>query len=100
MRFHFRTRQSGTIINITSIGGLITFPLYSSYHATKWALEGFSEGLHYEVKPFGIHVCLVEPGTYPTEIFGRNKRIFYFIPQLFHSRVCAAYCDNTNYKVL
>jgi len=69
-----RSQKKGWIINISSVSGLYTAPALGAYSASKWALEGFSEGLYYEVKPFGIHVCLVEPGTYPTEIFGRNKK--------------------------
>ena len=64
---HFRKRRSGMIINTTSMGGLITFPLYSVYHATKWALEGFMESLQYELRPFNIRVKNIEPGAVKTE---------------------------------
>lgn len=60
---HFRAKQSGVIINVSSIGGLMTYPMYSIYHSTKWAVEGFSESLNYELKHFGIKVKLVEPGV-------------------------------------
>lgn len=60
---HFRANKSGLIINISSIGGLMTYPLYSIYHSTKWAVEGFSESLNYELKHFGIGVKLIEPGV-------------------------------------
>lgn len=69
-----RPQRKGTIINISSIAGLSASPAYSAYNASKWALEAFSECLHYEVKPFGIHVCLIEPGTYKTKIFYENAR--------------------------
>src|SRR5690606_37137834 len=46
---YFRTTKKGMIINTTSMGGFITFPLYSVYHSTKWALEGFMESLHFEL---------------------------------------------------
>lgn len=69
----FRKQESGVIINISSMGGRITFPLYSVYHATKWAIEGFSESLAYELRPFGIRVKLIEPGTIKTEFIGRSK---------------------------
>lgn len=59
---HFRERGSGTFINISSISGAVTFPLFSMYHASKWALEGFSESLYHELKPFGIKVRIVQPG--------------------------------------
>jgi short-subunit dehydrogenase len=49
------------------MGGIITFPLYSVYHATKWALEGFMESLQYELRPFGIRIKNIEPGTIKTE---------------------------------
>jgi len=60
---HFRENQSGTIINITSQGGRVTFPTCSLYHATKFAIEGFSEALSYELLPHHIKVKIVEPGS-------------------------------------
>jgi short-subunit dehydrogenase len=53
---YFRSNNSGLIINVSSIGGLMTYPLYSIYHSTKWAVEGFSESLNYELKHLGIGV--------------------------------------------
>lgn len=64
---HLRTQGSGHIIQISSIGGVITMPNLGLYHASKWALEGFSESLAQEVAEFGIHVTLVEPGGYDTD---------------------------------
>jgi len=69
-----RQQRSGTIINISSVAGLYALPSFGAYNASKWALEGFSESLFYELKPFGIRVSLIEPGTYPTTIFRENKR--------------------------
>jgi short-subunit dehydrogenase len=69
---HFRERKSGTIINISSVGGRATFPLYSLYHGTKWAVEGFSESLNFELAPFGIRVKLVEPGAIKTDFTTRS----------------------------
>jgi NAD(P)-dependent dehydrogenase (short-subunit alcohol dehydrogenase family) len=69
---HFRARRSGTIVNISSVGGQLTFPLYSLYHASKWAVEGFSESLQYELRPFGIKVRLIEPGTIVTDFYSRS----------------------------
>ena len=66
---YFRERKSGNIITVTSMGGLLTFPLYSPYHGTKWALEGFLESLRYELKPFGIKVKNIEPGAIKTEFY-------------------------------
>ena len=57
-----RAQKSGTILTTTSIGGLVTFPFNSVYHATKWALEGWSESLAYELAPFGIRVKTLAPG--------------------------------------
>jgi NAD(P)-dependent dehydrogenase (short-subunit alcohol dehydrogenase family) len=69
---HFRKRKSGTIINISSVGGRATFPLFSLYHGTKWAVEGFSESLNFELEPFGIRVKLVEPGAIKTDFSTRS----------------------------
>ncbi|MDJ0816559.1 MAG: SDR family oxidoreductase [Desulfobacterales bacterium] len=63
-----RNQQSGYIVNISSIGGLIGLPFQSAYCASKFALEGAMETLRLEVRPFGIHVILVEPGDYKTEL--------------------------------
>lgn len=71
----FRQKRSGTIINISSMGGQITFPLYSLYHGTKWALEGFSESLHYELRQFNIKVRLVEPGAIKTDFYDRSMDV-------------------------
>lgn len=64
---YFRKRRDGTIINTSSMGGLITFPLYSAYHGTKWAVEGFSESLQYELKRFNIKIKNIEPGAVNTD---------------------------------
>ncbi len=62
-----REQGSGRIINVSSIGGKIYEPLGAWYHATKWALEGFSDSLRMELKPFGIDVVIIEPGPILTE---------------------------------
>jgi NAD(P)-dependent dehydrogenase (short-subunit alcohol dehydrogenase family) len=67
---HFRKQKSGTVINITSMGGRVTFPACSLYHATKFALEGFTESLAYELLPFNIHTKIVEPGSTATRFVG------------------------------
>jgi NAD(P)-dependent dehydrogenase (short-subunit alcohol dehydrogenase family) len=67
-----RERGSGTIITTTSIGGLVTFPFNSVYHATKWGLEGWSESLAYELAPFGIKVRTVAPGGIATDFASRS----------------------------
>ena len=60
---HMRGQKSGTIINISSMGGRLTTPLGGWYHATKYAVEALSDALRMELKPFGIDVVLVEPGA-------------------------------------
>jgi short-subunit dehydrogenase len=62
-----RQQHSGTIVNITSMGGKISTPLGAWYHATKFALEAISDCLRMEVKPFGIDVVVIEPGGIKTE---------------------------------
>jgi NAD(P)-dependent dehydrogenase (short-subunit alcohol dehydrogenase family) len=66
-----RARGSGTIVNVTSLAGRTAAPLDGLYSATKFALEGMSESLHYEVGHFGVHVRVVEPGVFETG-FGGN----------------------------
>lgn len=65
-----RRQRSGTIVNITSMGGKITTPLGGWYHATKFALEALSDCLRMEVAPFGIDVVIIEPGGIKTEWSG------------------------------
>lgn len=69
---YMRQRRTGRIINITSMGGIITLPGLGFYHASKFALEGLSESLGKEVKRFGIHVTAVEPGSFRTDWAGRS----------------------------
>ena len=69
---HLRKQRGGLFINTTSIGGLVAFPFNSVYHATKWALEGWSESLAFELKPFGIGVKTVSPGGIATDFAGRS----------------------------
>lgn len=64
---HMRNQRAGKIINITSVGGKIHEPLGGWYHATKFAVEGWSDCLRMELKPFGIDVIVVEPGAIKTE---------------------------------
>jgi NAD(P)-dependent dehydrogenase (short-subunit alcohol dehydrogenase family) len=69
---HFRAKRAGLFINTTSIGGLITVPFNSMYHATKWALEGWSEGMAFELSQFGIGMKIIEPGGMKTDFFTRS----------------------------
>ena len=63
-----RAQKSGYIINISSIGGLMGIPYQGIYSASKFALEGLSEALRIEVKPFGVHIVLIEPGDFKTDV--------------------------------
>ena len=67
---HMREQRSGHIVNVSSVGGKIYEPLGSWYHATKFAVEGLSDSLRLELKPFGIHVVVIEPGAIKTEWSG------------------------------
>ena len=69
-----RQRGKGHIVNVSSIGGLTTFPNVGYYHASKYALEGLSETLAKEMSPFGIGVTVVEPGAFRTDFRGRSLR--------------------------
>ncbi|NUA27869.1 oxidoreductase [Cupriavidus basilensis] len=67
-----RERRSGHILNVTSMGGLMTFPGVGIYNASKFALEGINEALSKEVRPFGIKVTAIEPGAFRTDWAGRS----------------------------
>ncbi len=69
---HLRAQGGGRILQLSSIGGLTTFPGMSLYHTSKWAMEGFFEAVGREVAPFGISTCLVEPGGARTDFSGRS----------------------------
>lgn len=69
---HFRKNKDGVIVNISSIGGQMTFPLGSLYHGTKFAVEGISESLHYEMEQISVKVKIVEPGFIATDFGGRS----------------------------
>lgn len=69
---YFRERQKGLFITTTSIGGLLTFPFSSSYHATKWALEGWSESMAFELKKIGVGIKTVSPGGIKTDFISRS----------------------------
>ena len=69
---HFREKRTGLFINTTSLGGLVSFPFNSIYHATKWAIEGWSESMAFELNQFGIGIKTVEPGGIRTDFFTRS----------------------------
>ena len=94
---YFRQKRSGLIINTTSSGGRITFPLYSVYNSTKWAVEGFMESLQYELKPFNIRIKNIEPGTVKSDF----ENAIEYVPapaydpyaQRVHQNTLASYKD-------
>jgi len=67
-----RNQGAGVIVNISSVGGRMAFPFGSLYHGSKFAVEGISEALVYELMPFGIRVKVVEPGAVATDFAGRS----------------------------
>ena len=71
---HLRTQKSGHILQVSSIGGISAFAGIGAYHASKWALEGFSQALAQEVSDFGIHVTLIEPGGFDTDWGGSSAK--------------------------
>ena len=68
----FRRQKGGILINVASMGGRLGFPLYSVYNSTKWAVEGFSEALQYELKPLNVKVKVIEPGVIKTDFYDRS----------------------------
>ena len=66
-----RARKEGVIVNVTSLGGRLIFPFFAAYNSTKHALEGISEGMWHELKPFGIRVKAIEPGFVETAVWGK-----------------------------
>lgn len=75
----FRQQQSGAIVNISSLGGQLSFAGYGAYSASKFALEGISEALALEVAPLGIKVLIVEPGSFRTDLAGAAMK---FMPEM------------------
>jgi NAD(P)-dependent dehydrogenase (short-subunit alcohol dehydrogenase family) len=71
-----RAHRSGVIVNVSSVGGRVTFPFCTLYHATKFAVEGLTESLQYELNPFGIRLKIVEPGGYRTNFAGRSMGFY------------------------
>ncbi len=69
---YFRERKHGLFLTTTSIGGLVTFPLDSIYHATKWALEGWSEAMSFELGLYNIGIKTIAPGGIVTDFAGRS----------------------------
>jgi NAD(P)-dependent dehydrogenase (short-subunit alcohol dehydrogenase family) len=83
---HLREQGSGTIVQLSSMGGQLSMPGFGAYCAAKFALEGLSEALAAEVAPFGVRVLIVEPGAFRTEFGGQR---------MHRSRVIDAYAGST-----
>jgi NAD(P)-dependent dehydrogenase (short-subunit alcohol dehydrogenase family) len=92
-----RRQRRGTIVNMSSIGGRIATPYVSGYYATKYAVEGLSESLRYELKAHGIRVKVVEPAHFKTGFIGRSLRQFAhhpdYEPQLTNVKAWVAHAD-------
>lgn len=71
---YLREQRSGHIVQVSSIGGITAFQNVGIYHASKWALEGFSQALAQEVASFGVHVTLIEPGGFSTDWAGSSSK--------------------------
>ncbi|MEQ9442957.1 MAG: SDR family oxidoreductase [Cyclobacteriaceae bacterium] len=71
-----RNNKSGTIVNLSSVGGRMSFPYLSLYHATKFAVEGLTESVQYELNPLGIQLKIIEPGAYKTNFSGSSMGFF------------------------
>lgn len=67
-----RRKGSGVVVNVASMGGRLAFPFYSVYHASKWAVDGFSESLQFELAATGVRVKLIEPGAIKTDFYDRS----------------------------
>jgi NAD(P)-dependent dehydrogenase (short-subunit alcohol dehydrogenase family) len=84
---HLRAQGSGTVVQVSSMGGQVSMPGFGAYCAAKFALEGLSEALAAEVAPFGVRVLIVEPGAFRTEFGGAR---------MHRSRTIDAYAVSTS----
>ncbi|MES5825422.1 SDR family oxidoreductase [Streptomyces sp. RG80] len=93
-----RAQGSGHIVQISSVGGVITFPLVGGYNASKWALEGLTDSLAQEVAGFGIKVTLVEPGSFATDWGGSSATFSEHMPayEELHAAVVANLANVSN----
>jgi NAD(P)-dependent dehydrogenase (short-subunit alcohol dehydrogenase family) len=86
---YLREQRSGHIIQVSSIGGISAFANVGIYHASKWALEGFSQALAREVESFGIHVTLIEPGGFSTDWGGSSSKTATELPAYAEAHAAA-----------
>ncbi|WP_199253997.1 SDR family oxidoreductase [Mycolicibacterium mengxianglii] len=87
---YLRAQRSGHIIQVSSIGGITAFQNVGIYHASKWALEGFSQALAQEVASFGVHVTLIEPGGFDTDWAGPSAKHATPLPDYAEAHEAAA----------
>ena len=71
----FKSRGGGMLINVSSIAGRVAIPYFSVYNGTKWGVEGFSEALYHELKPYNIKVKIIEPGVIMTDFYERSMDV-------------------------
>jgi NAD(P)-dependent dehydrogenase (short-subunit alcohol dehydrogenase family) len=71
---YMRRQHDGLIINTSSVLGRFSSPFFTFYNAAKFAIEGISEGLHYEVRTLGVDIAILQPGAFPTEIFSKAQK--------------------------
>jgi NAD(P)-dependent dehydrogenase (short-subunit alcohol dehydrogenase family) len=95
---YLRTQGSGHIIQVSSIGGVNTFPYVGMYHASKWGLEGFSQELNQELQPLGIKVTLIEPIGYTTDWAGPSARFARELPAYDYVREAAGVRRNASVR--
>lgn len=91
---HMRKLGRGKIINVSSVSGMLAMPTMGSYSASKYALEGLSEALWYEVRPFGINVCLIQPGFIHSQSFLKVQYAVKSKPELGFEGLYADYYQN------
>ena len=93
---YFRERASGLFINTVSIGAIVALPFNSSYIATKWATEGWSEAMSFELAPFGIGIKTVLPGGMNTDFFGSMEIAHHPAYEQHADRILSAFRDPQN----
>jgi short-subunit dehydrogenase len=80
-------QHGGTIVNITSMGGRVAIPFDSYYHASKFAVEGLSESLRYEIEPFGVKIVLIEPGAVNSDFWKNIKLTGNTVGSVYRQRI-------------
>ncbi|MBS4197901.1 SDR family oxidoreductase [Lederbergia citri] len=90
---HMRKNRDGVIISTSSVGGLLTLPLTSTYHEAKYAVEGLMEGLSYELYPFNVYCKLVEPGGIQTDFWNRSLVMADGIDESDYGKQAAGYLN-------